>query len=66
MCKGLDVTASNIALASGLIGAGMNWKQALLTILLGNTIVLVPILPQTYRSQILDQLLWAGARGSLG
>ncbi len=31
-------------LASGLIGAGMNWKQALVTILLGNTIVLVPIL----------------------
>ncbi|MGC2323813.1 MAG: NCS1 family nucleobase:cation symporter-1, partial [Terriglobales bacterium] len=31
-------------LASGLIGAGMSWKQALLTILLGNTIVLVPIL----------------------
>src|SRR5919197_1740125 len=31
-------------LASGLIGAGMNWSQALVTILLGNTIVLVPIL----------------------
>ena len=31
-------------LASGLIAAGMNWWQALLTILLGNTIVLVPIL----------------------
>jgi nucleobase:cation symporter-1, NCS1 family len=31
-------------LASGLIGAGMNWKQALFTILLGNTIVLAPIL----------------------
>ena len=31
-------------LASGLIGAGMNWRQALATILLGNTIVLVPIL----------------------
>lgn len=31
-------------LASGLIGAGMNWRQALLTILLGNMIVLVPIL----------------------
>ncbi|HEX8844228.1 MAG TPA: NCS1 family nucleobase:cation symporter-1 [Pyrinomonadaceae bacterium] len=31
-------------LASGLISAGMNWWQALLTILLGNTIVLVPIL----------------------
>lgn len=31
-------------LASGLISAGMNWRQALLTILLGNTIVLIPIL----------------------
>ncbi|HEX3582550.1 MAG TPA: NCS1 family nucleobase:cation symporter-1 [Thermoanaerobaculia bacterium] len=31
-------------LSSGLIGAGMNWWQALVTILLGNTIVLVPIL----------------------
>src|SRR5438034_10989263 len=31
-------------LASGLIGAGMSWSQALGTILLGNTIVLVPIL----------------------
>jgi NCS1 family nucleobase:cation symporter-1 len=31
-------------LASGLMVAGMNWWQALVTILLGNTIVLVPIL----------------------
>src|SRR4026207_1073718 len=31
-------------LSSGLISAGMNWWQALFTILLGNTIVLVPIL----------------------
>ncbi|HKS29880.1 MAG TPA: NCS1 family nucleobase:cation symporter-1 [Pyrinomonadaceae bacterium] len=31
-------------LASGLISAGMNWWQALMTILLGNTIVLIPIL----------------------
>ncbi|HEX9458497.1 MAG TPA: NCS1 family nucleobase:cation symporter-1, partial [Thermoanaerobaculia bacterium] len=31
-------------MSSGLIGAGMNWWQALLTILVGNTIVLVPIL----------------------
>lgn len=31
-------------LASGLISAGMNWWQALLTILLGNVIVLAPIL----------------------
>ena len=31
-------------LASGLMTSGMNWWQALITILLGNTIVLVPIL----------------------
>ena len=31
-------------LASGLMASGMNWKQALFTILLGNTIVLIPIL----------------------
>lgn len=31
-------------LSSGLIAAGMNWWQALVTILLGNTIVLIPIL----------------------
>lgn len=31
-------------MASGLIDAGMDWKQALVTILLGNIIVLVPIL----------------------
>jgi NCS1 family nucleobase:cation symporter-1 len=31
-------------LASGLMTAGMNWSQALFTILLGNTIVLIPIL----------------------
>jgi NCS1 family nucleobase:cation symporter-1 len=31
-------------LASGLLASGMNWRQALVTILLGNTIVLIPIL----------------------
>jgi NCS1 family nucleobase:cation symporter-1 len=31
-------------LSSSLIGKGMNWWQALITILLGNSIVLVPIL----------------------
>ena len=31
-------------LASGLLAAGMSWTQALITILLGNTIVLIPIL----------------------
>ncbi len=31
-------------MSSGLIAAGMNWWQALITILLGNLIVLIPIL----------------------
>jgi nucleobase:cation symporter-1, NCS1 family len=31
-------------LASGLMTAGMNWRQAIFTILLGNSIVLIPIL----------------------
>lgn len=31
-------------LASSLIGGGMNWWQAILTIFLGNTIVLIPML----------------------
>jgi nucleobase:cation symporter-1, NCS1 family len=31
-------------LASGLMASGMSWKQALFTIVLGNTIVLIPIL----------------------
>ena len=35
-------------LASGLIAAGMNWWQALFTILLGNVIVLAPILANSH------------------
>jgi NCS1 family nucleobase:cation symporter-1 len=35
-------------LASGLIGAGMSWGQALFTILLGNCIVLIPILANSH------------------
>lgn len=35
-------------LASGLIGAGMSWGQALFTILLGNIIVLGPILANSH------------------
>jgi NCS1 family nucleobase:cation symporter-1 len=35
-------------MASGLISAGMNWWQALVTILLGNAIVLLPILANSH------------------
>ena len=40
---GLSVCIPTYMLAASLIGAGMNWWQALLTILLGNAIVLVPL-----------------------
>lgn len=35
-------------LASGLIAAGMDWKQALFTVLLGNLIILIPMLLNSY------------------
>lgn len=35
-------------MASGLISSGMNWWQALATILVGNTIVLLPILANSH------------------
>lgn len=35
-------------LASGLIAVGMNWWQALFTILLGNIIILIPMLLNSY------------------
>lgn len=35
-------------LAAGLISAGMSWRQALVTILIGNIIVLVPILANSH------------------
>jgi nucleobase:cation symporter-1, NCS1 family len=41
---GMSIVITTYLLASGLIAAGMNWWQALLTISLGNLIVLVPML----------------------
>ena len=41
---GLSVVITTYTLASGLMQQGMAWWQAMLTILLGNTIVLVPML----------------------
>jgi NCS1 family nucleobase:cation symporter-1 len=40
----MSVCIPTYMLASGLIAGGMNWIQAVLTILLGNLIVLIPIL----------------------
>jgi NCS1 family nucleobase:cation symporter-1 len=41
---GMSACIPTYMLSSGLIASGMNWWQALLTIFLGNTIVLAPIL----------------------
>jgi len=40
---GMSVCIPTYMLASGLIAGGMNWWQALLTIALGNVIVLIPM-----------------------
>jgi len=40
----MSVCITTYMLASGLIAGGMNWVQAILTILLGNLIVLIPML----------------------
>jgi len=41
---GMSVVITTYTLASGLLEQGMNWWQAMFTILLGNTIVLVPMI----------------------
>ena len=41
---GMSVVITTYTLASGLMQQGMTWSQAMLTILLGNTIVLVPMI----------------------
>ncbi|HEX3373413.1 MAG TPA: cytosine permease, partial [Edaphobacter sp.] len=40
----MSMEVTTYMLASSLIAGGMNWKQAIFTILLGNLIVLVPML----------------------
>lgn len=40
---GMSVVITTYTLAGGMISAGMNWWQAMITILLGNTIVLIPM-----------------------
>src|SRR5260221_8102855 len=40
----MSVNILNYMLAASLIQGGMNWKQAVATVFLGNTIVLIPML----------------------
>jgi NCS1 family nucleobase:cation symporter-1 len=41
---GMSVVITTYTLAGGFIEAGMNWWQAMVTILLGNTVVLIPMI----------------------
>jgi len=41
---GMSVVITTYTLASGLMSQGMTWWQAMVTILLGNTIVLIPMI----------------------
>src|SRR3954464_8843551 len=41
---GMSVVITTYTLASGLMASGMTWLQAMVTILLGNVIVLVPMI----------------------
>ena len=40
----MSMEVTTYMLASSLIAGGMNWKQAIATVLLGNLIVLIPML----------------------
>src|ERR1041384_2250840 len=41
---GMSVVITTYTLAGGFIEQGMNWWQAMVTILLGNTVVLIPMI----------------------
>ena len=41
---GMSVVITTYTLASGLMAQGMTWWQSMITILLGNTIVLIPMI----------------------
>src|SRR5712691_5700492 len=40
----MSVNIPTYMLASGMIAGGMNWKQAIFTVFLGNMLVLIPML----------------------
>ncbi len=61
---GLAVCIPTYMLAAGLVDGGMNWWQAMLTILLGNLIVLVPMVAHRPRRHALRHPL-SGARARL-
>ena len=67
---GMAVCIPTYTLASGLIAAGMNWWQAIFTIVLGNLIVLIPMILNAHAGTRYGipypvyARLWFGAKGA--
>ncbi|QQE76316.1 NCS1 family nucleobase:cation symporter-1 [Brevibacillus composti] len=67
---GMSICLPAYSLAAGLIALGMNWWQAILTIILGNCIVLIPILLNSHAGTKFGipypvyARLWFGSRGA--
>ena len=67
---GMAICIPTYTMAAGLISLGMNWWQAILTIVLGNVIVLIPILLSSHAGTKFGipypvfARLWFGSRGA--
>ncbi|MFM1651000.1 NCS1 family nucleobase:cation symporter-1 [Brevibacillus sp. B_LB10_24] len=67
---GMCICLPAYSLAAGLIALGMNWVQAIITIILGNLIVLIPILLNSHAGTKFGipypvfARLWFGSKGT--
>ncbi|GED29222.1 NCS1 family nucleobase:cation symporter-1 [Brevibacillus centrosporus] len=67
---GMSICLPTYAMAAGLISLGMNWWQAIITIILGNVIVLIPILLNSHAGTKFGipypvfARLWFGSKGA--
>lgn len=67
---GMAICLPTYTLAAGLIAIGMNWWQAIITIVLGNAIVLIPILLNSHAGTKFGipypvyARLWFGTKGA--
>lgn len=67
---GMSICLPTYAMAAGLISLGMNWWQAIVTIVLGNCIVLIPILLNSHAGTKFGipypvfARLWFGSKGA--
>ncbi|HKW56223.1 MAG TPA: NCS1 family nucleobase:cation symporter-1 [Candidatus Acidoferrum sp.] len=62
----MSVNIPTYMLASGMIAGGMNWKQALFTVFLGNTLVLIPMLLNAHAGALYGIPFPVFARASFG